>query len=81
MRADFTNTKIGDKIVFNESGPHWFLNRVENAKKLTKGEKYTVKDIHIASSSTGVELQEIEGMVELGWFSIMSEQDENNIQN
>ena len=69
MRADFTNTKIGDKIIFNEAGPHWFLNRVENAKKFTKGQIYIVKNINVASSSTAVEVEEIEGEVELGWFN------------
>ena len=37
MRADFKNTKIGDKIVFKQSTKHWFLNREENAKKLEAG--------------------------------------------
>jgi hypothetical protein len=68
-RADFMNTKVGDKIVFNESGPHWFTNRVENAKKFVEGQVYTVKDISVASSSTAVEVEEIEGEVELGWFN------------
>ncbi len=68
-RADFTNTKIGDKIVFNESGPHWFTDRIENAKKFTKGQVYTVKGISVASSSTGVEVEEIDGKVELAWFN------------
>jgi hypothetical protein len=68
-RADFMNTKVGDKIVFNKSGPHWFTNRVENAKKFIKGQVYTVKEISVASSSTGVEVEEIDGMVELCWFN------------
>lgn len=67
-RASFLNTKIGDKIAFNKAGPHWFLNRIENAKKFVKGEIYTVKNISVASSSTAVEVEEIEGEVELCWF-------------
>jgi hypothetical protein len=68
-RADFLNTKIGDKIIFNESGPHWFTNRIENAKKFVKGQIYTVKNISVASSSTAVEVEEIDGEVELFWFN------------
>jgi len=68
-RADFINTKIGDKVIFNESGPHWFLNRIENAKKFVKGQVYTVKSIDVASSSTAVEVEEVEGETELSWFN------------
>jgi hypothetical protein len=67
-KADFLNTKIGDKLIFNGSGPHWFLNRVENAKKFVKGQIYTIKNISVASSSTAAEFEEVEGEVELGWF-------------
>jgi len=68
-RADYLNTKVGDKIVFNESGPHWFLNRIENAKKFVKDQIYTVKNIEVVSSSTAVEVEEIDGEVELCWFN------------
>lgn len=70
MRASYTNTKVGDKIVFNEAGPHWFTDRVENAKKFRKGQIYTVKSISVASSSTAVETEEIEGKIELCWFNV-----------
>ena len=72
MRADYKNTKIGDKIVFKKSTKHWFLNREENAKKLEEGKTYTVKEISVASSSTGVALEETGDLVyELGWFNII----------
>jgi hypothetical protein len=69
MRADYKNTKHGDKIVFKESGPHWFRDRIENAKKLEVGKTYTVKEISVASSSTSVTLEETGDLrYELGWF-------------
>ena len=73
MRADYKNTKIGDKIVFKRSGEwHYFLSRVENAKKLEVGKTYTVKEISVASSSTGVKLEETEELeYELCWFDII----------
>ena len=71
MRANFQNTKVGDKIIFKEAGPHWFLNRIENAKKLISEQAYTIKEIHVASSSTGVVLEETNEEVELCWFEIL----------
>jgi len=69
MRATYQNTKKGDKIIFKESGPHWFRDRIENAKKLEVGKPYTVKEISVASSSTSVTLEETENLkYELGWF-------------
>lgn len=70
MRADFQNTKVGDKIVFRAVGQHWFINRINNALKLTPGQIYTVKEISVASSSTGVILEETNEETELGWFDI-----------
>jgi hypothetical protein len=71
MRAIYQNTKKGDKIIFKEAGPHWFLDREENGKKLEKGETYTVKKISVASSSTGVTLEETGDLrYELGWFNV-----------
>jgi hypothetical protein len=69
--ATYSNTKVGDKIVFKKSTPHWFTNRVKNAEKLVSGKTYTVKEIHVASSSTGVILQETNEEVELMWFDII----------
>ena len=71
MRADYKNTKVGDKIRFRESTMHWFINRIENAKKLVSGQFYTVKQISVASSSTGVILEETNEEVELTWFDII----------
>ena len=69
MRADYKNTRSGDKIIFKEAGPHWFRDRTENAKKLESGKTYTVKEISVASSSTSVTLEETENLkYELGWF-------------
>lgn len=70
--ATYTNTKVGDKIVFRKSTKHWFLNREENAKKLVSGQVYTVKKISVASSSTAVTLEETNEDVELTWFDILS---------
>jgi hypothetical protein len=69
--ATYKNTKVGDKIVFRESTMHWFTNRIENAKKLVSGQVYTVKKISVASSSTGVILEETNEEVELTWFDIV----------
>ena len=70
MRADYKNTKRGDKITFKKAGEwHYFRDRIENAKKLQEGKTYTVKEISVASSSTCVTLEETEEFVyELGWF-------------
>jgi hypothetical protein len=71
MRADYKNTKHGDKIVFKKAGTwHYFKDRIENAKKLVSGQVYTVKKISVASSSTGVILEETNEEVELTWFDI-----------
>ena len=72
MRADYKNTKRGDKIIFKKAGEwHYFKDRIENAKKLEEGKTYTVKEISVASSSTGVRLEETEDLVyELGWFDV-----------
>lgn len=69
--ATYSNTNVGDKIVFRKSSKHWFLNREENAKKLVSGQVYTVKKISVASSSTGVILEETNEEVELTWFDII----------
>ena len=69
--ATYLNTKVGDKIEFRKAGPHWFTNRIENAKKLVPGQVYTVKKISVASSSTAVTLKETDEEVELTWFDII----------
>ena len=71
--ATYQNTKVGDKIVFRKAGPHWFTNRIENAKKLVSEQVYTVKKISVASSSTGVILEETNEEVELTWFDIIED--------
>ena len=70
MRANYLNVEKGSEIVFKGSQPHWFTNRIENAKKFTIGEIYTVKEVSVASSSTAVIVEEVDGEVELGWFDI-----------
>jgi hypothetical protein len=71
MRADYKNTRSGDKIIFKEAGSHWFRDRIENAKKLERGKEYTVKEISVASSSTSVVLEETGDLrYELGWFEL-----------
>jgi len=70
-RANYLNTKPGDKIIFRASGPHWFTDRIENAKKLQSGNTYTIKSIAVASSSTAVQLEETGDLeFELMWFDI-----------
>ena len=49
--ATYLNTKVGDKITFRKAGPHWFTNRIENAKKLVSGQVYTVKKISVRQMS------------------------------
>jgi hypothetical protein len=73
MRADYKNTKVGDQIVFKKAGDwHYFLDRIENAKKLEVGKTYIVKEISVASSSTGVKLEETDELVyELCWFDCL----------
>ena len=70
MRANFKNIKVGDQIVFKKAGTwHYFKDRIENAKKLKEGKEYTVTNIMVASSSTGVTLKETGDLVyELCWF-------------
>ena len=70
MRADYKNTRYGDKIIFKKAGTwHYFKDRIENAQKLEEGKEYTVTNIIVASSSTGVKLEETGELVyELGWF-------------
>jgi hypothetical protein len=72
MRANFQNTKRGDKIIFKKAGMwHYFVDRIENAKKLEEGKEYTVTNISVASSSTGVTLKETGSLVyELCWFDV-----------
>ena len=68
MRADYKNTRAGDKIKFVKAGPHWFKSRAENGEKLNPGDVFTVKKINVASSSTEVILEETGLGYELGWF-------------
>ena len=68
MRADYKNTRAGDKIKFVKAGPHWFKSRAENGEKLKAGDVFTVKKINVASSSTEVILEETGLGYELGWF-------------
>lgn len=80
MRADYKNTKHGDKITFKKAGEwHYFRDRIENAKKLEEGKTYTVKEISVASSSTGVKLEETEELeYELCWFDIKENKNYEN---
>lgn len=66
----YENTKVGDKITFDKVGPFWFTDMLENAKQLVKGQQYTVSKINIASSWTGVRLEETgESQYSLSWFN------------
>lgn len=69
MRADYKNTKVGDKIKFVKAGWHFFKKREDNGKTLNPGDVFTVKKINVASSSTEVILEETGDLgYELGWF-------------
>ena len=71
MRANYKNTKIGEKIKFTKTTQffHWFTNIIENGQTLTLNKIYTVKKISVASSWTAVTLEETEDLeYELGWF-------------
>ena len=70
-RANYQNTTKGDKVIFTKEEPfyHWFTDRIENAKALDKTKTYTVNEISVASSSTGVTLEETGDLqYELCWF-------------
>lgn len=65
----FEHAKIGDKVKLARIGHHWFTSHIENAKKLDKSKVYTISKIQIASSWTGVCLEETgDLMYDLGWF-------------
>lgn len=69
MRANYKNTKVGDKIKFVKAGWHFLKNREDNGKTLNPGDVFTVKKINVASSSTEVILEETGDLgYELGWF-------------
>jgi len=71
-RADYKNTKVGDKTKFVEAGRHFFKNREDNGKTVKPGDVFTVKKINVASSSTEVILEETGDLgYELGWFDII----------
>jgi hypothetical protein len=69
MNSDTTTWRPGDKIQFKGVGPFWFNNMVENGKKLQKFEVYTIKTVKIASSWTGITLEETGDLeYSAGWF-------------
>ncbi len=61
--------KIGDKVIFTGTTMFWFTDIIANGKKLKKGAKYTIKSKQIASSWTGITLEETGDLeYNLGWF-------------
>ena len=70
MRANYVNTKAGDKVRFMGTEIFWFTNMIEDANNLLKvGEIYTVASTSIASSWTGVTLTETgDKKYNLFWF-------------
>ena len=68
---DIFKIKAGDKVKFIKVGPFWFTDLIENGKKLTKGKVYTVSTKSIASSWTGITLEETgDKEYSLGWFEL-----------
>lgn len=50
--------KVGDKVEFEGITPFWFANIVENGRKLTVGQIYTLSYVQVNSSSCIVKLEE-----------------------
>jgi hypothetical protein len=60
---------IGDKVKFIGVRSFWFVDMIENGKKLGIGEVYTISEVTEASSWTGVKLRETEELrYNLSWF-------------
>lgn len=70
MNHDTTTWKPGDIVQFRGVGPFWFTNMVENAKKnLRKFGVYKIKAVKVASSWTGITLEETGDLeYSAGWF-------------
>ena len=69
---DIFKIKAGDKVKFKGVGPHWFLDMIENGKKLTAGKVYTISSKRIASSWTCITLEETgDKEYSLGWFTLV----------
>ena len=65
----FENTKVGDKVLIDKISFFWFLDVIENAKKLKRNTEYTISEIIIASSWTGIKLKETDDLIyHLPWF-------------
>ncbi len=68
---NYNTAKIGDKIKFvgKNSNYFWYVNLIENSKKLDKKKEYTISEICLASSWTSVKLEETGDLeYNLGWF-------------
>lgn len=68
---NYNNANIGDKVKFvgKNSNYFWYVNLIENSKKLDKKKEYTISEISIASSWTSVKLLETGDLqYNLGWF-------------
>ena len=62
--------RIGDRLRFTGTSWHWFTDMIANAERdLKVGEIYTLKSISVASSWTGITLDET-GDIKycLSWF-------------
>lgn len=65
---------VGGKVEFIKTGPFWFLDMIANGDKLTKGQIYTVSEVTIASSWTGIKLVETgEARYAAHWFKPVKE--------
>lgn len=69
---NYTQANIGDKVKFvGKNLKHfWFTDIIANAKReLEKDKEYTISEIKIFSSWTGITLKETGNlMYSLGWF-------------
>lgn len=70
----YVEPKVGDKVKFLGTRMFWFTNIIDDAKKnLTVGDVYTITEIQMASSWTGIKLKETGELIfNHAWFEIVS---------
>jgi hypothetical protein len=49
---------VGDKVKIGKIRAFWFIDMVDNAKRLNKDKVYTISTVEVASSWTGITLKE-----------------------
>lgn len=75
MKMDIFKLKAGDKLKFKGTDEwFWYTDIKEEAdKKLKKKQVYTIKEVQIASSWTGIRLVEVDSDIffNVGWFKLV----------